>query len=125
MHRSRLRAVLIDAPSDDFTAEAEFWGSTLGRSLSRQPDDAHPYLGLMPGDRGVRVSLQRVDDAARVHLDIETDDVEAEASRLEGLGARRVEAVEDWVVMRDPAGLLFCVIPVDGSDFPQEAATWE
>jgi hypothetical protein len=48
---------------------------------------------------------------ARVHLDIHTDDLDAEVARLEHLGARRVQRVDSWQVMRDPAGLLFCVLP--------------
>ena len=31
--------------------------------------------------------------------------------RLERLGAERVQSVHSWQVMRDPAGLLFCVVP--------------
>jgi hypothetical protein len=56
--------------------------------------------------------VQRLGDGgAGVHLDIHTDDVTAEVERLERLGAERVQAVHSWWVMRDPAGLLFCVIP--------------
>ncbi len=48
---------------------------------------------------------------ARVHIDIHTDDLPAEIARLEELGAERVQQVHSWQVMRDPAGMLFCVIP--------------
>lgn len=33
------------------------------------------------------------------------------SARLEKLGAERVQQAHFWQVMRDPAGLLFCVIP--------------
>jgi hypothetical protein len=70
--------------------------------------------------------VQRVGAAPRVHLDIETDDVEAEARRLEALGAERVQQVRSWWVMRDPAGLLFCVVRVQTGDlFKDQATTWE
>ena len=46
-----------------------------------------------------------------MHLDIHTDDLDAEVARLEKLGAERVQQVHGWWVMRDPAGLLFCVLP--------------
>jgi hypothetical protein len=49
--------------------------------------------------------------AGRVHVDIRTDDLPAEVARLEKLGAERVQQVHSWQVMRDPAGLLFCVLP--------------
>ena len=70
--------------------------------------------------------VQRVDAPARYHLDIETDDVDAEVDRLEALGAERVEKIETWWVMRDPAGLLFCVIRVqDPATFEVHARAWE
>ena len=48
---------------------------------------------------------------SRVHLDIETDDLEAEASRLERLGAKRVAFMrERWWVMEAPSGQRFCVV---------------
>jgi hypothetical protein len=34
----------------------------------------------------------------------------AEVRRLEKLGATMVEDGEHWAIMRDPAGMLFCVI---------------
>ncbi len=43
-------------------------------------------------------------------LDIESDDVEAEARRLEALGAKRIEAVRTWIVMEAPTGQRFCVV---------------
>ena len=48
---------------------------------------------------------------SRIHVDIHTDDLDAEVARLEGLGAERVQQVHRWWIMRDPAGLLLCVIP--------------
>ena len=40
-----------------------------------------------------------------------TDDLDAEIARLEALGAERVAMVHAWWILRDPAGLLFCVVP--------------
>jgi Glyoxalase-like domain len=52
--------------------------------------------------------------------------VDAEVARLERLGARRVQEVETWRVMRDPAGLPFCVLPVSpGSLNDENAQRWE
>jgi len=51
-----------------------------------------------------------VDHQSRLHLDIESDDVDAEAARLEALGARRVEKVKTWWVMEAPTGQRFCVV---------------
>jgi hypothetical protein len=62
----------------------------------------------------------------RVHLDIHTDDLAAEMARLEKLGAQRVQQVHAWWVLRDPAGLLFCVIPEPaGSLNDSNARRWD
>ena len=51
----------------------------------------------------------------RMHLDLVTDDIEAEVDRIVGLGAQRVhEGVQsmgdiEWVTLTDPVGNEFCV----------------
>jgi hypothetical protein len=50
--------------------------------------------------------------APRVHLDLHTDDVEAEVARLTALGAHEVARFDGWVVCEDPSGLPFCVVAV-------------
>jgi hypothetical protein len=68
--------------------------------------------------------VQKVDHPSRVHLDIESDDVEAEVRRLEGLGAKRVAAVRDWWVMEAPTGQRFCVVPAESALFATRAHEW-
>lgn len=62
--------------------------------------------------------------AGRVHLDIETDDIDAEVSRLEQLGARRVAQVRTWWVMEAPTGQRFCVVRPQTEDFDAKASEW-
>jgi hypothetical protein len=62
----------------------------------------------------------------RVHLGIHAGDLGAEVARLERLGAERVHQMQAWWVMRDPAGVLFCVLPVSpGSLNEENAQRWE
>ena len=123
MHRSRLRAVMIDAPEPDFGPAVAFWTGALAEAqLSRRRSRSD--LSLLPGDEGIRVTLQRIDGPARMHVDIETDNVDAEVRRLEALGGQVVDRVEDWAALRDPAGLPVCVIPVDSTDFDETATSW-
>ncbi len=126
MHRSRLTAALFDVPEADFVAETAFWSGALG--VEGQLDDDPDYIELDPLVGGLRFMVQRTgaETPARVHLDIETDDVAAEVARLEALGATKVEAISTWWVMRDPAGMLFCVVRVQSPDeFEAQATTWE
>ncbi len=62
---------------------------------------------------------------ARVHLDIETDDVAAEVARVVGLGATVLEERDGYTILEDPGGLVFCVVPVQtGAAFERDARTW-
>ncbi len=54
--------------------------------------------------------MQKVAHPSRVHLDIETDDIEAEVARLEALGAKRVQSIHTWCAMEAPTGQRFCVV---------------
>jgi glyoxalase superfamily protein len=119
-----LVAALIDVPQEFFEQEAEFWSGTLGPESCRDADDPD-YAALGEVTPGFQLYVQRVGAPARVHLDIETDDVEAEVARLEALGATRVEHINSWWVMRDPAGLVFCVVKVQlPGAFERHAREW-
>lgn len=125
MHRSRLGAIVIDCQHADMDAAGTFWGAVFGYAAQRSPDpaDAHyTYLAAPSGE--VAMLVQDVDHPSRVHLDIETDDIEAEAARLEGLGARRVERIRDWLVMEAPTGHRFCLVPPQRDGFEAHATEW-
>ena len=68
--------------------------------------------------------VQSVNHPSRVHIDIETDDVEAEAKRLESLGATRVAHIKTWWVMEAPTGQRFCVVRPQRPDFETRANVW-
>ena len=110
-HYSRLSKVVIDVPPADHDREVAFWSAAAGQPMTRF--DRHPeYHGAALHGQEFWLLVQRLgQDRARVHIDIHTDDLPAEIARLEKLGAERVRQVHSWQVMRDPAGLLFCVIP--------------
>jgi hypothetical protein len=54
--------------------------------------------------------VKAVEHPSRVHLDVETDELEAEVARLEALGARRVGLVRRRWVMEAPTGRRFRVV---------------
>jgi predicted enzyme related to lactoylglutathione lyase len=108
---------------------AEFWAPALDYvNLGTMG----AYAVLLPNGRpGPKLLLQQVPEPKtvknRMHLDIEAPDIEAEATRLEGLGARRVqddhvhEHGATWILMADPEGNEFCVCD-SGAGAPAEAA---
>jgi hypothetical protein len=125
MHKSKLTAALVDIPADLYDAEVGFWTQALGQDATFD-DDNPDYADLGQPVPGMQFMVQRVGDEPRVHLDIETDDVEAEVQRLEALGATRVQQVKSWWVMRDPGGLLFCVVRIQtGEAFDGLATAWD
>ena len=74
---------------------------------------------------GLHIEVQKVEHDSRVHLDIETDDIEAEVRRLEALGAKRVGTVQSWWVMEAPTGQRFCVVRPQRADFKEHANVWK
>lgn len=110
-HYSRLYAVVVDAPAERHDQELAFWRGATGQTIARIEE--HPeYHGTALHGQDFVLLIQRLDGGSgRVHLDIHTDDLDAEVARLERLGASRVQQVGSWWVMRDPADLLFCVVP--------------
>ena len=83
------------------------------------------YVGLQSSPNGLAIEVQKVEHPSRVHLDIEADDVEAEAARLEKLGAKRIEKIQTWWVMEAPTGHHFCVIRAKRAEFAREANVWK
>lgn len=69
--------------------------------------------------------VQKVDHPSRVHIDIETDDIDTEVKRLESLGAIIVERMERWVVMEAPSKHRFCIIKPIRSNFESNANVWQ
>ena len=126
MHKSRLGAVVIDCQTDRVGEAAHFWSAVLGwpAQALTTPDDAN-YRELRGRPEEVKVLVQSVEHPSRVHLDIETDDIEAEVKRLESLGARRIAHVKRWWVMEAPTGQRFCVVRQQRPDFDEKANRWD
>jgi hypothetical protein len=125
-HYSRLSKVVIDVPPADHDRELAFWSAAAGPPLTQF--DRHPeYHGAALHGQEFWLLIQRIGEGqARVHIDIHTDDLTAEVIRLEKLGAEPVQKVHSWRVMRDPAGLLFCVIAEPPGDLnDSNAQRWD
>jgi len=105
MHRSRVYAVLIDTPEADAARAADFWSAALGGTARLFPPAPH-FTTLHQALPGLITAVQAIDDAPRIHLDIETDDVESETARLIALGAEQVSQWQECRVLRVPGGHL-------------------
>lgn len=124
MHRSKIGVLVIDC--NRLETGVSFWTGALGTEVRFREAT---YVGLEPTAEGVRVMLQHVPEPKTVknkmHIDLWTDDLDAEVARLEALGARRWQRVENWWVMQDPCGNEFCVVPVDSEELADGAKDWQ
>jgi extradiol dioxygenase family protein len=108
MHHSRLAGFIIDCNTEDLEGAARFWSGALG--LASLGADGEAYVRLDGSAHQLSIEVQRVGHESRVHLDLESDDVDAEAARLETLGARKLLRMARWWVMEAPSGQRFCVV---------------
>jgi hypothetical protein len=109
---SRVDQFCLDIPADSYDAECGFWADLTGWERRNSLLPQFRYLARESGIP-LRVLLQRTEDSpgtgTRAHPDLACSAVEVEVTRHEGLGATRLYDGENWVTMRDPAGLTYCI----------------
>jgi hypothetical protein len=126
MHKSRLAGFIIDCKDADVSSAATFWGGALGMEARALPgEEGNKYVRLVDPQDRLHIEVQSVSHPSRVHLDIETDDVDAEVRRLERLGAKKVQPLHTWWIMEAPTGQRFCVVRAKGTSFATEAHQWD
>ena len=110
-NRSLVDQVALDLPQDVHDVESAFWAALLHEPVRSLGDSEFSAIDRRP-ELPVRVLLQRLDEPtgqARAHLDLATDDVTTEVARHLALGAEHIRDHEQWTVLRDPSGLVYCV----------------
>ena len=126
MHRSKLAGFIIDCQTENLATAASFWGGALGMQVQALPaDEGEKYMRLLDPRAALHIEVQKVDHPSRVHLDIETDNIEAEVQRLQAMGATVVNRVHTWCVMQAPTGQRFCVVRAVSAHFAEQANTWD
>lgn len=130
-HRSRLCQFVIDV--DDLDEGVAFWSAALDAEEEPISESSKRiYRRLRLPDSHIRLLLQVTADPKthkeRMHLDIETDNVEAEVTRLEALGATRWDHQQergyDFWVLRDPWGNEFCILQPNFPHLLSQRPTW-
>jgi hypothetical protein len=116
--RVRIGSIVIDC--DDFPRMMAFWQSAL-HYVPREPAEEGWVVLKDPAGGGPNISINRTSEghleAYRLHLDLYTTDQNGEVERLIHLGATRrgpsPQEGQDFVVLADPDGNLFCVVKKD------------
>lgn len=125
MHKSQFGGLIIDCRTDDLDQAAAFWSAALGLKAVTDPrTEEAKYRRLETGPEDLEIEVQKVDHESRVHIDIETDNIEAEATRLESMGAKRIARVHSWLVMEAPTGQRFCLVKPYHARFDETANSW-
>ncbi|WP_328454757.1 VOC family protein [Streptomyces sp. NBC_00386] len=107
----QVNALIIDATDPERLAA--FWSEVLGRPVVGRMG---PYVWLRR-ENGLGLGFQRTDAPRsgknRMHFDVTSPDPAAQRQRVEKLGGRRLEQYDDggFLVMADPEGNEFCIIP--------------
>ena len=114
----RIGSVVIDVK--DFARMMTFWREALGYVAPRPPTPDDPFVILKdPAGKGPNVSIDGMEPYRnRLHFDLYTEDQDGEVKRLLDLGAtvfRHPEPGDDFVVLADPDGNLFCVVDTKSS----------
>ncbi|KAA2285398.1 VOC family protein [Arenimonas fontis] len=112
-HHSRLAGFIIDCEGGSLSEAARFWSAALGLPVLDPDEGGEGRYARLDGSRhGLHIEVQRVEHPSRVHLDIESDDIEAEARRLAALGAKEIARPRNgrWIVLEAPTGHRFCVV---------------
>lgn len=107
--------VCLDIPGAQHDTETTFWKELTGWEHA---SGRFPEFGSLerPAGQPLRLLLQRLDSddgPVRAHLDLSSADRVAEVVRHRSLDAELVREAGHWTVLRDPAGLEYCVTDRD------------
>ena len=102
---------------NDAPGLARFWAEALGYTVL-EDDDPDEVMIVPPAPTpGPRFLFLKVPEGKvvknRIHLDLRSDDQEAEVERLISMGAAPADVGQKevtWVVLADPEGNEFCIL---------------
>ena len=102
----------IDVPDGDYDSAERFWTGVTETATSPPRGDRNQFVTLLPASGDAHLRMQRFGDVPRVHVDLHVADVALARDRAEQLGAA-VVAEPGHVIMRSPAGLVFCFVSAE------------
>jgi len=105
--------VFVDVPDEDFEPTVRFWAEALGGRVSPARGLHGEFVTVIPSTGHPVLKLQKLHTgAARVHLDLHVDDVDAATQGALAAGAALIADPDElgYAVLRSPAGLAFCFV---------------
>ena len=121
-HASYVDQVCLDIPPSRYDAELDFWAVVTGWART-DPAPGSEFGRLTPGpDQPLQLLVQRLDeeqDSVTAHLDWATTDRDAEIEQHVAAGAELQKSFAGWTVLRDPAGMTYCITGRAPGDRPR------
>lgn len=113
----RLDVICIDVPPAGYETEYAFWSALTDQALNPIHEDFPEFAGIPLRHQGLpwNILVQRLGDddgrtTAEAHLDVSAGPSFPEVvERHVGLGAELDRRFDGWAILRDPAGLAYCV----------------
>jgi predicted enzyme related to lactoylglutathione lyase len=114
-----ISVLAISFDAHDAAQLAHFWAQALHRTVNDgAAEDFASIAADTDSQRGPVLMFHKVPEAKtvknRVHFDLQATDVEAEADRLTGLGAKQIRSLADnndrWISLADPEGNEFDLV---------------
>jgi len=116
--------IIIDCADPE--SLASFWAELLALPIAGRKG---PYVWLERSGHAPGLGFQKVSHPKtgknRVHIDVSASDIAATKLRIEALGGRRADGFEGggFLVMADPEGNEFCVVPTAPFEFDEHGRT--
>jgi predicted enzyme related to lactoylglutathione lyase len=111
----RWMQLFLDTPQADAATSWGYWAKVTGSTLSPVRGEHGQFATLLPAHGDAWLKVQAVDEGpGGIHLDIDTDDRAGLVATALELGATVQGTYHDVVVLRSPAGIVFCATVGDG-----------
>jgi hypothetical protein len=119
---------MLDTPRDAPGAELalEFWQRVTASQLSPRRGQHQEFATLIPaaGDAFLRVQGTG-GDAPDCHLDLHVDDVPTASDQAVACGAQLMADNTEFVTLRSPGGLPFCLVEHRGEERRPPPVNWQ
>lgn len=109
--------IFLDTPVADAARSWAYWSDVTRTTVSPMRGDEGQFATLLPARGGAWLKVQAMDGLPRVHLDIDTDDTAGFVARAAELGATVQGAYHEVVILRSPAGIVFCATVGQGGSY--------
>jgi hypothetical protein len=121
----RWLTAFLDTPRSEATDPIPFWAQLTGAELSAPHGERGEFATLQPPGGDAYLWAQRIEAGEPgTHLDLHVPDVRAAPAEAVAAGAEHLADHDDVIVLRSPAGLVFCLAEQQDERTRPAPLTW-